>query len=103
VADRLWLLSPRLSGGSRTDARDAARALDTAIFQLKVVDLATAGQRTPSSGAGTAAALDAAGATYEARIRPTNARLPDWATISANTAMRRAARDLERLERRLST
>jgi 4-amino-4-deoxy-L-arabinose transferase-like glycosyltransferase len=103
VADRLWLLSPRLSGGLRGAGRDAARELDEAIFELKVLDLATAGQRASSSQATTGTALEAAAAGYDTQIRPTNARLPDWDRLSANTAMRRAAKDIERLERRLST
>jgi hypothetical protein len=98
VADRLWLLSPRLSGGLRGDGRDAARALDEAIFELKVLELVTSGNRTPSPAEG----LDASRAAYDTRIRATNARLPDWNTISANTAMRRAAQDVARLEQRLS-
>jgi hypothetical protein len=103
VADRLWLLSPRLTRGLRSDGRNAARAVDEGVFELKVLDLATAGQRGAASGAATSAALDEASAAYEARIRPTNARLPDWNTISVNTAMQRAAQDLLRLQRRVST
>jgi 4-amino-4-deoxy-L-arabinose transferase-like glycosyltransferase len=101
VADRLWLLSPRLSGRLRSEGLDAARRLDEAIFELRVLDLLASGQRNPSSGASTAARLDAARATYETQARPTNERLPDWETISANTALRRAVRELERLENEL--
>ncbi len=42
--------------------------------------------------------LSAARADYETRIRPADNRLPDWDTLSANTAMRRAARDVDRLQ-----
>jgi hypothetical protein len=99
VADRLWMLSPRLAGGLRNETRDAARNVDEALFELKVLDLVTSGNRDP--GTAPAAALDASRATYETEARPDNDRLPDWDTISANPAMRRAARDLERLEERL--
>jgi hypothetical protein len=101
VADRLWLLSPRLSGGLRGDGRDAARALDEAIFELKVLVLVTSGNRAPSSTPPPAQALDASRAAYDTRVRPTNTRLPDWGTIAANSTMRRVARDLERLDRRV--
>jgi hypothetical protein len=101
LADRLWLLSPRLAGELRTETRDAARTLDEALFELKVLDLVTSGNRNP--GTASAAAIDASRATYETEARPDNKRLPAWDVISANPAMRRAARDLERLERRLST
>lgn len=103
VADRLWLLSPRLSGRSRSDGTDAARGLDEAIFELKVLELVTGGQREQAEGATPTARLDAARTAYETRVHPTNERLPDWDTISANTAMRRTLDDLVRLERRLST
>jgi hypothetical protein len=98
LVDRLWLLSPRLSPGLRIETRHAARALDEAITELKVLGLVTSGRGEPSSPP---ASLDAARATYEGEIRPANSRLPDWDTISANTAMRRATRDVERLERPL--
>jgi 4-amino-4-deoxy-L-arabinose transferase-like glycosyltransferase len=99
VADRLWLLSPRLAGGLRSETRDAARTLDEALFELKVLDLVTSGNRDPATPP--AAALDASRATYDAEARPANPRLPDWDTISSNPAMRRAARDFERLKNRL--
>jgi hypothetical protein len=99
VADRLWLLSPRLDGGLRSETRDAARTLDEALFELKVLDLVTGGNRDPATPS--AAALEASRATYDAQARPANPRLPDWDTISTNPAMRRAARDLDRLEERL--
>ncbi len=97
IADRLWLLSPRLAGDLRGETRDAARTLDEAVFELKVLDLVTSGNRNP--GTAPAAALDASRATYESEARPVNKRLPDWDVISANPAMRRAARELDRLER----
>jgi hypothetical protein len=99
VADRLWLLSPRLAGDLRRDTHDAARNLDEALFELKVLDLVTSGNRNP--GTAPAAAIDASRATYETEARPDNKRLPDWDVISANPAMRRAARELDRLEERL--
>jgi 4-amino-4-deoxy-L-arabinose transferase-like glycosyltransferase len=99
VADRLWLLSPRLAGGLRSETRAAARTLDEAIFELQVLDLVTRDNRDP--GTPSEAALDASRATYESKARPANPRLPDWDTISANPAMRRAARELDRLEKRL--
>jgi hypothetical protein len=99
VADRLWLLSPRLGGRLRSETRDAARTLDEALFELKVLDLVTSGNRDPATPP--AAALDASRATYDAEARPANPRLPDWDRISTNPVMRRAARDLERLEERL--
>ena len=99
VADRLWLLSPRLAGGLRSETRDSARTLDEALFELKVLDLVTSGNRDPATPP--TAALDASRATYDAEARPANPRLPDWDTISANPVMRRAAQDLERLEKRL--
>ena len=99
IADRLWLLSPRLAGGLRGGTRHAARTLDEALFELKVLDLVTSGNRNP--GTPPAAALDASRATYETEARPANKRLPDWDVISANPAMRRAARELDRLERRI--
>ena len=99
TADRLWLLSPRLTGDLRRETRDAARTLDQALFELKVLDVVTGGNRDPATPP--AAALDASRATYETEARPANHRLPDWDTISANPAMRRAARDLHRLEERL--
>jgi hypothetical protein len=98
VADRLWLLSPRLAGAQRTETRDAARALDEALFELKVLDLVTSGNRDP--GTPPEVALDASRATYESRARPANPRLPDWDTFRTNPAMRRAARELDRLEQR---
>ena len=49
-----------------------------------------------------AAAIDAPRVTYETEARPSNRRLPDWDTISTNSEMRRAAADLDRLERELS-
>jgi len=99
IADRLWLLSPRLAGGLRTETRDAARTLDEALFELKVLDLVTSGNRDPATPP--ADALDASRATYDAEARPANHRLPDWDALSTNPVMRRAARDLERLEKRL--
>jgi hypothetical protein len=99
IADRLWLLSPRLAGDLRSETRHAARTLDEALFELKVLDLVTSGNRNPRTPP--AAALDASRATYETEARPANKRLPDWDVISANPAMRRAARDLDRLERRI--
>jgi hypothetical protein len=96
VADKLWLLSPRFSGALRSETRGAARTVDEAIFELKVLDLVTSGNRNP--GTPPAAALDASRATYETEARPSNTRLPSWDTIRANEAMRRAARDLDRLE-----
>ena len=99
LVDRLWLLSPRLTGELRTETRDAARTLDEGLFELKVLDLVTSGNRNP--GTAPAAALDASRATYETEARPANKRLPDWDVISVNPAMRRAARDLDRLEERL--
>jgi hypothetical protein len=99
IADRLWLLSPRLAGDLRSETRDAARTLDEALFELKVLDLVTSGNRNP--GTAPAAALDASRAIYETEARPANKRLPDWDVISANSAMRRAVRQLDRLENRL--
>jgi hypothetical protein len=99
IADRLWLLSPRLAGVLRSETREAARALDEALLELKALDLVTSGNRNP--GTAPAAALDASRATYESKARPVNKRLPDWDVISANPAMRRAARELDRLEDRL--
>ncbi|MFL6241616.1 MAG: ArnT family glycosyltransferase [Acidimicrobiia bacterium] len=99
VADRLWLLSPRLAGGLRSETRDAARTLDEALFELKVLDLVTSGNR----GTAPAAALDASRATYETEARPANKRLPAWDVVSANPVMRRAARDLDRLEDELAS
>ncbi|HEV3136109.1 MAG TPA: hypothetical protein VG348_15570 [Acidimicrobiia bacterium] len=99
VADRLWLLSPRLDGGLRSETGEAARTLDEALFELKVLDLVTSGNRDPATPP--AAALDASRATYDAEARHANARLPDWDTIGSNPAMRRAARALQRLEERL--
>jgi hypothetical protein len=96
VADKLWLLSPRFSGALRDETRDAARTLDEAIFELKVLDLVTSGNRNP--GTPPATALDASRATYETEARPSNNRLPSWDTIRANEAMRRAAQDLDQLE-----
>ena len=66
-----------------------------------MLDLVTSGNRDPATPP--VAALEASRATYDAEARPANPRLPDWDTISANPAMRRAARQLDRLERRLST
>jgi len=100
LADRLWLLSPRIDGGLRSETRDAARTLDEALFELKVLDLVTGGNRDPATPP--AAALEASRATYDAEARPANPRLPDWDTLSANPAMRRVARDLEHLERELN-
>jgi 4-amino-4-deoxy-L-arabinose transferase-like glycosyltransferase len=99
VADRLWLLAPRVGGAARTQAREAARTLDEAILELKVLDLVTSGNRNP--GMSPAAAIDASRVTYETKARPGNRRLPDWDTISTNPKMRRAAADLDRLEERL--
>lgn len=91
VADRLWLLSPRFSGGLRSETRDAARTLDEALLETRILGLVTAG----------APDLDAARVTYETRVRPTNRRLPDWSALAVNTTMQRATLDLERLERDL--
>jgi hypothetical protein len=91
VADRLWLLSPRLSGGLRSETHDAARTLDEAILETRVLELVIAG----------APDLDTARTAYETRVRPTNRRLPDWSALAANTTMRRAATDLARLDRDL--
>jgi 4-amino-4-deoxy-L-arabinose transferase-like glycosyltransferase len=102
VADRLWLLSPRLPSGSRRQGTDAARALDEAILEVRVLALVTSGNRDPSAQTAPPEALDASRSTYETRARPDNARLPDWDTLSANTTMRRVARDLRRLEHELS-
>jgi hypothetical protein len=99
LADRLWLLSPRLDGSLRSETRDSARALDEALFELKVLDLVTSGNRDPTTPP--AAALEASRATYDAEARPANPRLPDWDRISTDPAMRRAARQLDRLEKRL--
>jgi hypothetical protein len=74
VADWLGLLSPRLSGGLRSETRDAARTLDEAVLEARVLELVTAG----------ALDLDAARTAY-----------------AANTTMRRAASDLARLDREL--
>jgi hypothetical protein len=100
VADRLWILSPRLAGALRDETRNAARTVDEALFELKVLDLVTSGNRDP--GTPPPAALDASRATYDGEARTDKDRLPDWDTISANPAMRRAARDLERLRGALS-
>ena len=96
MADRLWLLSPRFAGDLRGETRHAARTLDEAIFELKVLDLVTSANRNP--GTPPAAALAASRAAYESEARPANKRLPGWDVISANPAMRRAARQLDRLE-----
>src|SRR5207237_195036 len=82
AAARRWLLSPRLAGDMRTETRDAARTLDEALFELKVLDLVTSGNRNP--GTAPAAALDASRATYETEARPANNRLPDWDIIRTN-------------------
>ena len=92
LADRLWLLSPRLAGGARSRALDAARTTDEALFELKVLDVVTGGNRDPATPP--AIALDASRATYESDARPDHPRLPDWDTISKNPAMRRAAHEL---------
>ena len=99
VADKLWLLSPRFSGALRRETRDAARRLDEAIFELKVLDLVTGGNRDPGTPPG--AAVDASRATYETEARPSNNRLPNWDTIRANGTMRRAAAELDRLENKV--
>ena len=96
VADKLWLLLPRFSGSLRSETRRTARTLDEAIFELKVLDLVTGGNRNP--GTPLPVALDASRTTYETEARPSNNRLPDWDTIRANETMRRAAEDLDRLE-----
>lgn len=95
LADRLWLLSPRLGGAARNESRDAARTLDGALFELKVLDLVTGGNRNPATPPDVA--LDASRSTYDTEARPSNRRLPDWGTISTNPGMRRAARELDRL------
>jgi hypothetical protein len=95
LTDRLWLLSPRPAGAARSESRDAARTLDEALFELKVLDLVTGGNRDPATPPG--AALAASRATYEAEARPANPRLPDWGTIRANPEMRRAAKELASL------
>ena len=92
VADRLWLLSPRLSSGLRTESRAAARELDDGLLDVHVLALLTSADHDLSS----------ARATYETQIRPDNERLPGWDALSANTRLRRAARDLDHLERELS-
>jgi hypothetical protein len=97
LADRLWLLSPRLSGTLRSDARDTARTVDEAVFEMKVLDLVTSGNRNLEP----AAALAASRSTYETRARPGNTRLPEWDTIVTNPTMRQAERQLDRLEQRL--
>ncbi|HKF89950.1 MAG TPA: hypothetical protein VKC52_00560 [Acidimicrobiia bacterium] len=99
VADRLWLLSPRLAGALRSETLDMARTLDEALFELKVLDLVTSGNR--AAGTASAAALDASRATYESQARPANDRLPDWDTVSTNPVMRRVARQLDRIQERL--
>jgi hypothetical protein len=99
LADRLWLLSPRFSGHLRGETRDAARTLDVAISELKVLDLVTGGNRDPNTPRETA--LAASRTTYDTEARPSDKRLPPWDTISSNPMMRRAARDLDRLEREL--
>jgi hypothetical protein len=91
TADRLWLLSPRFSGGLRRDTRDAARTLDEALLERRILELVIAG----------APDLDNARTTYETRVRATNRRLPGWSTIAANTTMRQAMADLDRLEHEL--
>jgi 4-amino-4-deoxy-L-arabinose transferase-like glycosyltransferase len=103
VADRLWMLSPRLAGGLRSDGRDAARALDQAILELRVLEFVTGGNRAPPVATTPAHALDSARGFYETWVRRTNDQLPDWDTISANATMRRVARDLERLDPQLSS
>jgi len=100
LADRLWLLSPRLAGGTRSESRDAARTLDEGLLELKALDLITRSHRDPATPP--AAAIDASRATYETEARPNDRRLPDWGTISANLGMRRAAQDLVRLGARLA-
>ena len=95
LADRLWLLSARLPGAARSESRKAARTLDEALFELKVLDLVTGGNRDPVTPPGVA--LGASRATYETDARPTNRRLPDWDTISTNPELRRAAREVARL------
>jgi hypothetical protein len=96
LADRLWLLSPRLAGADRSKTVAAARTLDQALFELKVLDLVTGGNRDPATPPPTA--LDASRATYETEARPGNRRpLPDWETISTNAEMRRAVRKIDRL------
>lgn len=95
LADRLWLLSPRLAGAVRSESRRAAHTLDEALFELKVLDLVTSGNRDPATPP--AVALDASRATYDTEARPTNRRLPDWDSIRTNPEMRRAAREVDRL------
>src|SRR5262249_30601662 len=92
LADRLWLLSPRLAGGARSRALDAARTPDEALFELRVLGVARGATRAPPTPPATA--LDASRATYESAARPDHPRLPDWDTISKNPAMRRAAHEL---------
>jgi len=91
IADRLWLLSPQFSGELRSETRDAARTVDEAVLEARVLDLLTAG----------APDLDAARVAYETRVRRTNRRLPGWNALAANTTIRRAASDLDRLDRDL--
>jgi hypothetical protein len=100
LADRLWLLSPRLGSAARNQSRDAARTLDGALFELKVLDLVTGGNRDPATPPDVA--LDASRATYDHEARPTNRRIPHWDTISTNPEMRRAARELDRLRSTLN-
>ncbi len=71
VADRLWLLSPRLGGAARTQARDAARTLDEAVFELKVLDLVTSGNRNPGTVARRRDRRVAASRTKPKRVRAT--------------------------------
>ena len=99
LADRLWLLSPRLAGGTRSESRDTARALDEGLLELKALDLVTRSHRDPATPP--AVALDASRAAYETDARPNDRRLPAWGTIAANVGMRRAAHDLVRLDARL--
>jgi 4-amino-4-deoxy-L-arabinose transferase-like glycosyltransferase len=96
LADRLWLLSPRLAGAERGESRAAARTLDEALFELKVLDLVTGGNRDPATPP--TAALDASRVTYETAARSGNNRpLPAWDTIRTNPEMRRAARKIDGL------
>ena len=96
LADRLWLLSPRLAGAERSETAAAARTLDEALFELKVLDLVTGGNRDPAMPP--ASALDASRATYETEARPGNKRpLPDWDTIRTNPEMKLAVEEIDRL------
>jgi hypothetical protein len=96
LADRLWLLSPRLAGAERSQTLAAARTVDEALSELKVLDLVTGGNRDPATPP--TAALDASRATYDTEARPGNSRLPDWDTIRTNPELKRAVQEIDRLQ-----